>query len=78
VVLLPETELEAAKELAERLREEVEKTPFPVAGTLTMSFGVTACTARDSRQRVLLRVDQALYRAKEEGRNRVVASSAEG
>ncbi|MGM0477554.1 MAG: diguanylate cyclase [Pseudomonadota bacterium] len=77
VVLLPETGLEAAVELAERLREEVEKTPFPVAGTLTMSFGVTACSANDSRQRLLLRVDKALYQAKEEGRNRVVASSAE-
>ncbi|MFP4606232.1 diguanylate cyclase [Thiohalospira sp.] len=71
-ILLPDTGLAAAEDLAERLRRVVAESPFPTVGSVTMSFGVTARRSGDSQQRLLLRADQALYQAKEEGRNRVV------
>ena len=70
LVLLPEQSLEAATLAAERLRAAVEALaiPHPAGGVVTVSAGVAAG---------LEAADQALYRAKEEGRNRVHAAAAE-
>jgi two-component system, cell cycle response regulator len=82
VVLVPDTPLEAAKAVAERIRERVEATPFPIhRGTrgveVTVSIGVAAREGGDMLgNEILKRADLALYRAKEEGRNRVVATAA--
>jgi diguanylate cyclase (GGDEF)-like protein len=74
-VLLPESDLEAARAFAERLREAVAATPFELGGEsrhLTISIGI-AGLADDRRERSALMqaADAALYRAKDEGRNRV-------
>jgi len=77
LLILPGTVLDAAVTFAERLREKVEKHNFTYAGgTLcrTMSCGVAAAPhPRVKDQEALLRAaDEALYVAKETGRNRVI------
>jgi two-component system cell cycle response regulator len=77
VVVLPETPLEGALAVAERLRERVARHPFSTGGharvSLTVSVGVATFPAPglDSVDALFARADAALYRAKEEGRNRV-------
>lgn len=79
-VLLPETDLGAATEVAERLRQNVADRAF-IAGTTTaiqssVSVGVAQLEARDGTIDDLLnRADEALYRAKNQGRNRVEVAS---
>src|SRR6185295_19720353 len=77
VLILPGTVLDAAVTFAERLREKVEKHTFTYdGGTLcrTMSCGVAASPhPRVKDQEALLKAsDDALYVAKETGRNRVI------
>ena len=75
VILLPETSIDYAVDVAERLREEVEGESFPVVGKVTISLGVTDFRYTDTTiDDILCRADRALYRAKETGRNRVEAA----
>lgn len=81
-VLLPETGLEPAMEAAERLRAAIAAAPVTPGGGLplhfTVSLGVTTVTERDATVDELLnQADQALYRAKSEGRNRVCRYTAD-
>ncbi|MEE8628709.1 MULTISPECIES: PleD family two-component system response regulator [Methylobacterium] len=82
VVVVPDTALEAARQVAERIRERIEAAPFVVQrGTcsidVTVSIGVAARQAGDGEPGALLkRADLALYEAKQTGRNRVVAAAA--
>ncbi len=71
LILCPETPLETAVQLAERLRQNYETRDFPVAGRLTASFGVAAHRKGRRAEDILLHADAALYRAKNGGRNRV-------
>jgi len=76
LLVLPMTELPAAQSLAERIRDHLANTPlleFPRPLTITASFGVAQLKANDSIDTWLIRADQALYRAKENGRNCVMA-----
>jgi diguanylate cyclase (GGDEF)-like protein len=79
VLLLPETDRAGAVELAERIRTMVEELAVPgfdsrPLGRITVSLGI-ACFPEDGRDPAGLvrRADEALYRAKGEGRNRVAA-----
>jgi len=74
VVLAPETEFSGAAELGERIRKLIYHADFSPVEIMTVSVGVTAVVTGDDLDQVLRRVDEALYRAKSEGRNRVVAS----
>jgi two-component system cell cycle response regulator len=81
VVVMPDTESEVAYRVAERLRETIADEPFALEGGLrvgvTVSAGIASVSARDDTpQSVLRRCDEALYRAKGEGRNRVVRAAA--
>lgn len=74
VIFLPNTGLEAATCVAERLRALLEAQP--VAGPqgpipLTVSIGVTLVAQGESQEAALERADEAMYRAKANGRNRV-------
>ncbi len=73
--LLPGTDGNGARQLAERLRQIIADSPTPAAGGLievTASIGVTLFALSDAAaDTVLARADRALYRAKEQGRNRV-------
>ena len=75
LLLLPATEIDEAGPFAERVRLEVEKEDFPIAGQITISLGVAQLQEGDSIDALLKRVDSALYRAKQKGRNRVVLCS---
>jgi len=82
VVVMPETDMAVATMVAERLRRRIACEPFPVcrganAVEITISIGLAAReSASDTAANVLKRADQALYRAKRDGRNRVVAYAA--
>jgi diguanylate cyclase (GGDEF)-like protein/PAS domain S-box-containing protein len=74
--LLPDTDLRAATDIAERLRTAVERMPFAAPDgsplPVTASFGVAISRPDDNDLRRLAdAADQAMYRAKQEGRNRV-------
>jgi two-component system cell cycle response regulator len=82
VIIMPETDVAVAAIVAERLRRRIASEPFMVAGgssmlEITISIGIaTLEAADDSAGTILKRADQALYRAKRDGRNRVVADAA--
>ena len=71
LVALPHTDLEQASMLAEKLREKVEQFNFSIIEHKTASFGVSTFKKGMSVEELIDAADQALYRSKEEGRNRV-------
>ncbi|WKY42944.1 GGDEF domain-containing protein [Eubacteriaceae bacterium ES2] len=70
IMLLPETNLKCAREVAERVRQLIETSIFENVGTLTISLGVTAVIENEDKETIFKRADQALYLAKNNGRNR--------
>ncbi len=83
VVLLPDTPEEGAVRVAEKIRRKIEQTGFRVSDKmvhLTVSIGIcSVCPARaDVTKEIFSRADEALYEAKDGGRNRVVSSSGSG
>jgi len=76
MLLLPHTPIDNASNLAERIRAAIEKYNFPKTGTVTGSFGVTQFVKSDTEETFTKRVDRALYKAKQKGRNRVIAAQA--
>jgi two-component system cell cycle response regulator len=82
VIVMPETDMGVATMIAERLRRAVAGESFPVQQgmkllNVTLSIGLaTLNDAGDDAAAILKRADQALYRAKRDGRNRVVADAA--
>ncbi|MDB6142968.1 MAG: diguanylate cyclase domain protein [Pseudomonas sp.] len=74
VLLIPNTSVREGLALLEKLRKAIEACPFHFKGepvTITVSMGLTAFRAGERSESVLQRADQALYRAKDEGRNRI-------
>jgi diguanylate cyclase (GGDEF)-like protein len=71
LIICPETDLEGARALAEKLRAVIEATAFPAAIHNTTSFGVAEARAGETMKDLVARADAALYRAKTSGRNRV-------
>lgn len=74
VVLAPNTGLDGAAALAQRLRMAVRKVTLPELPPVTASFGVAECTGADTWETWLQRADEAAYRAKGAGRDRVEVS----
>src|SRR5919201_148226 len=72
LLMMPETESDAAKKLAERIRRKIAEEKFP-AGKITLSLGVAAFPAHgDAPESLIAAADAALYEAKRQGGNRVV------
>ena len=82
VIVMPDTDLAKAYHVAERLRAGIAKRPFALDGAgasleVTASIGVSSLERTgDTPESLLRRADQALYRAKRDGRNRVIADAA--
>ncbi|NDF12097.1 MAG: diguanylate cyclase, partial [Proteobacteria bacterium] len=80
VVVMPNTDLTIAQTIAERIRQNMEATPFPISAdpkqtNVTISVGVSALTATTNTVEALKqKSDEALYAAKGGGRNRVVVA----
>ena len=73
-VALPETTLQEAADAAERVRSLMAETPICYASenfSVTVSIGISEYRAGDSQETLLQRADQAMYQAKQAGRNRV-------
>jgi diguanylate cyclase (GGDEF)-like protein len=71
IIMLPETAIEGAKLCAENTRATIEQNNFDKVKKITISVGVTMFKENDTIDSVTKRVDEALYRAKDNGRNRV-------
>jgi len=77
IVAFIDTELDNAKFITEKIRAHIEKDALlsqltNIKVTVTASFGLTTLTAQDTLDSLLNRADQALYKAKEKGKNQVV------
>jgi diguanylate cyclase (GGDEF)-like protein len=75
MVIMPDTDLKKAEMVSERIRLGIELCDFGIAGTVTASFGVSGVRIGDAKDAFIKRADDALYRAKRTGRNRVVVAS---
>jgi two-component system cell cycle response regulator len=82
VIVMPETDLTVAAMVAERLRRRIAAEPFIISQgarsiPVTLSIGIGGLRGREDTAAILIkRADQALYRAKRDGRNRVVPDAA--
>ena len=76
IVLMPNTGLTSATTLAERIREGIAAHTFEGIGSITASIGLAEYLPSAPLAAWLERTDQAMYQAKQEGRNRVVADQA--
>jgi diguanylate cyclase (GGDEF)-like protein len=73
MLLAPETGIEQATEFAEKIRQQVELFAYQKVGTITISSGLTEFKVGDTIDSLIMRADNALYKAKRNGRNRVEA-----
>lgn len=71
LILALDLDLTATKGLAEKLREAIEAAEVPHVGKVTASFGATVYHKSETQAQLIKRVDEALYVAKNQGRNRV-------
>ncbi len=73
LILLPETQLEGARIVAEKIRSRICKKQLTKNNlNITASFGVTVMQEKDTEDSFIARADEALYEAKKSGRNKVV------
>ena len=73
LIACEESDLNAATQLAEILRQEIQNHNFGLQTQVTSSFGVTQYRAEDSFKTLLQRIDEHLYLAKDAGRNTVIS-----
>ena len=74
IVLCPETAAGGALVLAEKIRMAVETYSYPAVGKITISAGVAELSGEETGAALIKKADEALYLAKNRGRNRVEAA----
>tara|TARA_R110000751_G_scaffold307889_2_gene433742 strand:- start:72536 stop:74026 length:1491 start_codon:yes stop_codon:yes gene_type:complete len=79
-VLLADTSRAGAQRVAEKIRQNIEATPIEgwtdIYGPITVSIGCAGAEGKSGLDDILSAADEALYRAKEQGRNRVTISES--
>jgi diguanylate cyclase (GGDEF)-like protein len=76
VIVMPQTPAEEAVAVAERLRQVLARVAWPAGLKVTASWGVAQAVVAADVETALREADQAMYRAKHEGRDRVISASA--
>ena len=76
VILFKETSIEEAITITNKLKDKIQALEHNIAEGTTASFGITQYIEGDTVETIFKRCDDALYRAKENGRNRVEVSQA--
>jgi two-component system cell cycle response regulator len=82
VVVMPETDMEFALFIAERVRKQISDAPFKISGSdtpvdITVSIGVSIISDDcNTKEKLLKEADDGLYKAKETGRNKVCSITA--
>ena len=74
IVLIPDASLKQAREVAERIKDTVSRSPFAIGleqSPVTISLGVVQINHQDTFAGLLDRADACMYRAKDNGRNRI-------
>jgi len=71
IIISDRTNLESAISIAEKLRIGIENTSFSKIDKLTASFGIASYVEKDCIQNLIQRADYNLYKAKQEGKNKV-------
>lgn len=74
LLLLPKTDLNDARLVAEKVREQLASHPFIIKGRehpITASFGASVCETADALEPAVEQADELLYRSKQSGRNKV-------
>ena len=71
IIIAPQTDLERAEALSERIRRVTEDNRFEITGKVTLSFGLTEFQKSDTVDAFIKRADDAMYQAKKSGRNRI-------
>lgn len=74
IVVMPQTALEGARTAAEKIRLAIKDNPMPTVGQCTVSIGVAEHMESESYRHWFRRLDEALYLAKKQGRNKVQIS----
>ncbi|MEW9797017.1 sensor domain-containing diguanylate cyclase [Alteromonas sp. CYL-A6] len=75
VLIMPETDKAGAQVVAEKVRKKVAATPHQDVGRMTISIGVATISQQDDKaSETIARADEALYKAKHNGRNRTEVS----
>ncbi|MCG7862030.1 MAG: diguanylate cyclase [Candidatus Thiodiazotropha endolucinida] len=75
IIVMPDVGLDQAIKNAERLRTTIEQHDFGEAGQVTASFGISFGIEGDTQEGIMKRADLCLYKAKQQGRNRVVVDN---
>jgi len=71
IIVCTNSDIDAAEQLAQKLRVAIESLEFDIVKNITASFGVTQFKEKDTIHSLIDRTDKALYSAKDSGRNRV-------
>lgn len=72
LIICPNTKVEEVRIVAQSLRQKIEKFDFSTVGSKTASFGTSQFQEGLTVEEVIIKADEALYKAKEQGRNCVV------
>ncbi len=72
VLILPSTDQVGALDVAEKIRVKIEKLRWKYKSCTTTTSGGVACFENDTTQSLIAKADRLLYKAKEQGRNRIV------
>lgn len=72
IIMFKDTKIKDAQKVCNILRVKIESIVHPIAGKVTGSFGVTQYIKDDTEKNVFKRADDALYKAKSDGKNCVV------